>query len=124
MSEFSIGDRVRIKTWEELLQECEDDEDLYLSDDKQSIFSDKGLPGFVEEMRGLCGKTATIIDITRSMLPGMTDTRMAYTFDRIYLEFDDVDSYVKHHWHYDAYMMVPIDDMEFSDFPSVIDFYN
>lgn len=121
MSEFSVGDRVRIKTWEELLQECENDEDFYISYDRQSIFSYKGLPGFVEEMRELCGKTATIIDITRTMLPGMTDTRMAYTFDRIYLEFD---SYVKHHWHYGAYMMVPIDDMEFSDFPSVIDFYN
>ena len=116
MSEFSIGDRVRIKTWEELLQKCEDDEDFYLSNDKQSIFSDKGLPGFVEEMRELCGKTATITDIIPHLLPRMGDT-----FDRIYLEFDDD---VKAHWHYDAYMMVPIDDMEFNDFPSVIDFYN
>ena len=119
MSEFSVGDRVRIKTWEELLQECEEGEDLYLSSDKQSIFSIKNLPGFVEEMRKLCGKTATITDIIPSELPGSNGT-----FDRIYLEFDDGDSYVKDYWQYDAYMMVPIDDMEFSDFPSVIDFYN
>lgn len=117
MSEFSIGDRVRIKTWEEFLQECEDSEDLYLSYDKQSVFSIKNLPGFVEEMRKLCGKTATIVDIIPTTLPGSNGT-----FDRIHLEFDDVGGYVN--WHYDAYMMVPIDDMEFSDFPSVIDFYN
>ena len=120
MSEFSVGDRVRIKTWEELLQECEDGEDLYLSSDRQSVFSIKNLPGFVESMRELCGKTATITYIIPHILPGMTDD----TFDRIYLEFDDADSYVKDYWQYDAYMMVPIDDMEFSDFPSVIDFYN
>ena len=117
MSEFSVGDRVRIKTWEELLKECEEDGDFYLSDDKQSVFSLKHLPGFVEEMRGLCGETATIVDIIPSTLPGSNGT-----FDRIYLEFDDVNS--RGYWHYDAYMMVPIDDIEFSDFPSVIDFYN
>ena len=117
MSEFSIGDRVRIKTWEEFLRECEENGDLYLSSNRQSVYSIKNLPGFVEEMRVLCGKTATITDIIPSELPGSDDT-----FDRIYLEFDDVSSYG--YWHYDAYMMVPIDDMEFSDFPSVIDFYN
>lgn len=117
MSEFSVGDRVRIKTWEEFLQECEESEDLYLSSDKRSVFSIKNLPGFVGAMRGLCGKTATITDIIPHLLPRMGDT-----FDRIYLEFDDGDD--RDYWQYDAYMMVPIDDMEFNDFPSVIDFYN
>ena len=123
MSEFSIGDRVRIKTWEEFLQECGENGDLYLSSDKQSVFSLENLPGFVGPMRELCGKTATITDIIPYIRPGMTDTFVG-TFDRIYLEFDDTDSYDENYWQYDAYMMVPIDDMEFSDFPSVIDFYN
>ncbi|MDO4756409.1 MAG: hypothetical protein Q4A54_08700 [Parabacteroides sp.] len=125
MSEFSVGDRVRIKTWEELLQECTFDESFYVEEDDfgKHIFSYKHIPGFIAQMGYLCGKTATVIDVKEGFYSGM---------DRIYLELDSAvkpvsEIFVPEEWEYANYMMV-LDDSDScgdsEDFPNVIDFYN
>lgn len=51
--EFKVGDRVRIKTWEQMEKEF----------GKDSCGGIDCMPRFIEDMKYLCGKTATIDEI-------------------------------------------------------------
>lgn len=86
--EFKVGDRVRIKSWEQMEKEF----------GKDYFESINCIPRFIEDMKYLCGKTATIDEI--------------YNYDIKLKDWSDAGG--KIHWFFSTDMIELVDTSKFT----------
>lgn len=84
--EFKVGDRVRIRQWDDMMEEfgIDNDGDIQLSAEV-----------FTNDMRELCGKIATVIYALKNK--------------EVSLDFDDIDAEESNQWRYTLDMIEHIE---------------